>query len=70
MEAVIANVTNTGSVGFKCAGIWHFLQGCGTIGIVIRVVDMGPDDPDFPDPWGLPPQGVLLAERETSTATS
>ena len=47
MEAVIANVTNPGSVGFKCAGIWHFLQGCGTIGIVIRVVDMGPDAPGF-----------------------
>ena len=70
MEAVGANVADPGAGGGEHVGLRPVLQGRGPSRPAKRVVDMGPDAPDFPDPWGLPPQGVLLSERETVTATS
>ena len=52
-----ANVTDTGSGGVKCTGLWIVLQGCGTIRPDIWVGEMVPDAPGGPDPQGLPPEG-------------
>ena len=55
MESVGVNVVDHGAVGGERTDLWPVLRN------LIWVGDLGPDSPDVPDPWGLPPQGGPLA---------
>ena len=49
--------------GGKHAGLWPVLQGRSLSNCFIWVGDVGPDDPECPDPWILPPQGGTSSDR-------
>ena len=69
-ETVVTNVMYHGSGGVKWAGLWTILQGRDTSHPAICVINVDPDAPDGPDPRGLPPQGVPLADGMTYLTTS
>ena len=64
------DIMDPGAEGGKCKVVHDGLQGCGPSRLSVKFKEVGPDTPDCPDPHGLPPQGVMLANRATSTATS
>ena len=58
------------SGGGKHAGLWPVLQGRSLSHFSIGVGDVGPDDPECPDPWILPPQGGTSSDGAISMETS
>ena len=69
-EAVGTNFVDTGEVGRNRACLRTVLQGRGPSRPDIPVVDVSPDAPGCPDPWGIPLQGGTLSDRGKSAATS
>ena len=50
-----ANSTDPGEGGDERTGLWTVLEGFGPSCASIQFIDVGPDDPDVLDPWGLSP---------------